>query len=187
MDILKLRELLEAELSSEELTKIDDDFYIEFDSLIKALKLSAESSHERGESVDERLYLAQLKIAEALMKEIVKLRLHKIVDLAVEGKLVEMPSEEKKLFTILRSFVERKNILLPSEDVPVEESTVQVHNSVKKLPGEAYIIETDLPTILGADMREYGPFMQGDMAIVPPEIGRVLEERGVARKVKLSL
>ncbi len=48
MDIVKLRELLEAELSSNELTELDGEFYREFDSLIKALKLSAESSRERG-------------------------------------------------------------------------------------------------------------------------------------------
>ncbi|MEO2151188.1 MAG: hypothetical protein ABGW50_00815, partial [Thermococcus sp.] len=128
MDIVKLRERLEQELSSVELTELDDDFYREFDSLIKALKLSAESSRERGESVEERLYLAQLKIAEELMKEIIKLRLHKIVDLAVEGTIAEMTDEERRIFRILRAFVEREELPDVGEDVEVK---------VEPEPGEA--------------------------------------------------
>jgi DNA replication factor GINS len=188
VDIVKLRELLEAELSSSDLTELNEDFYMEFDSLIKALKLSAESSRERGENVDERLYLAQLRIAESLMKEIIKIRLHKIVDLAVEGKLSEMPSEEKKLFTLIRAFIEREEIpVLPKEAPEPEEAETEPPAKVKEAPREAYIIEADLPSVLGPDMKEYGPFIAGDMAVIPTDIGRVLIERNVARRIKLSL
>ncbi|WP_297073947.1 hypothetical protein [Thermococcus sp.] len=191
MDIVKLRELLEQELSSVELTELDGDFYREFDSLIKALKLSAESSRERGENVEERLYLAQLRIAEELVKEIIKLRLHKIVDLAVEGRPTEMTAEEFRIFKILRAFVEREE--LPEVDeIEVEKELTATENTGEKTrdvitPKEAYIITIDLPTILGPDMREYGPFKAWDMAVLPEEIGRVLIEREVALRVKLSL
>ncbi|WP_297535326.1 hypothetical protein [Thermococcus sp.] len=189
MDIVKLRELLEQELSSVELTELDDDFYREFDSLVKALKLSAESSRERGESVEERLYLAQLRIAEGLIKEIIKLRLHKIVDLAVEGKPAEMTSEERKIFRVLRAFIEREE--LPEvESLEAEERDevegVESGEPARRTPGEVYIIIENLPVILGPDMREYGPFRAWDMAVLPSEIGRVLVEREVAFKVRLS-
>ncbi|MBP1912916.1 DNA replication complex subunit Gins51 [Thermococcus stetteri] len=188
MDIVKLRELLEAELSSTDLNELDEDFYVEFDSLIKALKLSVESSRERGENVEERLYLAQLKIAESLMKEIIKLRLHKIVDLAVEGKIAEMTTEEKRLFNVIRAFVEREEIPEILEEVSQQEETeVKIEHKPKNVPKEAYIIQIDLPAILGPDMKEYGPFMAGDMAIIPTAIGRALVEREAARRVKISL
>ena len=192
MDIVKLRELLEQELSSVELTELDGDFYREFDSLIKALKLSAESSRERGENVEERLYLAQLRIAEELMKEIIKLRLHKIVDLAVEGKPAEMTAEEFRIFKILRAFIEREELPEVGEiDVEIENDTSVTEDIKEKIPEmvipkEAYIITVDLPAILGPDMREYGPFKAWDMAVLPDEIGRVLLEREVALRVKLS-
>ena len=51
MDIVKLREMLEAELSNPELAPIDDSFYSDYDSLLKVLRLGAESSRERGENV----------------------------------------------------------------------------------------------------------------------------------------
>lgn len=190
MDIVKLRELLEAELSSIELTELDDDFYKEFDSLIKALKLSAESSRERGESVEERLYLAQLKIAERLMREIIKIRLHKIVDLAVEGVPGELTSEEKKIFAVLRAFIEREELPEVGEEFGSEEFEViqqeEEEYPRREAPRAAYIITTELPTILGPDLREYGPFKAWDMAVLPEEIGKVLVEREVAFKVKIS-
>lgn len=190
MDIVKLRELLEAELSSIELTELDDDFYKEFDSLIKALKLSAESSRERGESVEERLYLAQLKIAERLMREIIKIRLHKIVDLAVEGVPGELTAEEKKIFAVLRAFIEREELPEVGEEFGSEEFEVIQQEEEKyprrEAPRAAYIITTELPTILGPDLREYGPFKAWDMAVLPEEIGKVLVEREVAFKVKIS-
>ncbi|AIU70478.1 Gins 15 protein [Thermococcus eurythermalis] len=190
MDIVKLRELLEAELSSIELTELDDDFYKEFDSLIKALKLSAESSRERGESVEERLYLTQLKIAERLMREIIKIRLHKIVDLAVEGVPGELTSEEKKIFAVLRAFIEREELPEVGEEFGSEEFEViqqeEEEYPRREAPRAAYIITTELPTILGPDLREYGPFKAWDMAVLPEEIGKVLVEREVAFKVKIS-
>jgi len=189
MDIVKLRELLEGELSSIELTELDDDFYREFDSLIKALKLSAESSRERGESVEERLYLAQLRIAEELMKEIIKLRLHKIVDLAVEGTIAEMTEEERRIFRILRAFVEREELPEVGEEVEAEAELEPSGEEApaKRLPREAYIVTAELPTILGPDLREYGPFKAWDMAVLPEEIGRVLVEREAAFRVRISL
>lgn len=56
MDIVKFREFLEVEFLSMDLNEFDEDFYVEFDSLIKVLKLSVESFRECGEDVEERFY-----------------------------------------------------------------------------------------------------------------------------------
>ncbi|WP_297506967.1 hypothetical protein [Thermococcus sp.] len=186
MDIVKLRELLEEELSKLELVRLDEDFYREYDSLIKALKLSAESSRERGEDVEERLYLAQLKIAEELMREILRLRLHKIVDLAVDGKLEDMTAEERKLYRVLRAFVRGEE--LPGEGVEEkaeEESEPTPAESPLRGPRYAYIVGKSLPAVMGPDLKEYGPFMAGDLVTLPEEIGSVLVRRGVAVKIRL--
>ena len=192
MDIVKLRELLEGELSSQELTEVGEEFYREFDSLVKALKLGAESSHERGEDVEERLYLAQLEIAERLAREIIKIRLHKLVDLAVEGLPGEMTEEERRIFAVLRAFVERGELpesipetaTLPPAESPIEAASEKPPR--KAVPREAYIILTDLPKVLDPELREYGPFRAGDMAVLPREIGRVLLERNAAERIRIT-
>nr|WP_206204670.1 hypothetical protein [Thermococcus sp. MAR1] len=180
--------MLEAELSSQELTELDEEFYEEFDSLIKALKLSAESSRERGEDVEERLYLAQLGIAEKLMREIIKIRLHKIVDLAVEGVPYGLTSEERRIFTMLRAFIEREEIPveIPEETVEVSGEVPEREASKKRVPREAYIIKVDLPKILDPELREYGPFRAGDLVVIPRGLGKVLVERDAAERIKIT-
>jgi len=184
VDIVRLRELLEAELSSQDLTELNEDFYREFDSLMKALKLGAESSREREELVEERLYLAQLKIAEKLMREMIRVRLHKIVDLAVNGIPYGLTKEEKKVFAVLRAFIEREE--LPGGEEEVTEVPEEKETPRRKTRGEAYIIKIDLPRILDEELREHGPFRAGDLAVIPRSIGEVLVKRDAAERVRIA-
>lgn len=189
MDIIKLREMLEGELSSDELTPIDESFYADYDSLVKALKLRAESSREMGEEVEERLYLEQLRIAEGLMRDILRVRLHKLVDMVFSGASPSLVEEERKMFFILKAFVEREELPTPRADVeesaPIEETSAVVEPA-RKVVSEAYIVLDDLPQILDENLEEYGPIRAGDLVVLPKSIGEVLLKRGVAQKVRLS-
>lgn len=188
MDIIKLRELLEAELSSRELVSLDEEFYRELDSLVKALELGAESSSERGDTVEGRLYNAQLRIAGKIIREIIRIRLHKIVDLAIEGKPYDLTNEEKKIFRILSAFINRESI--PSESVPAEtgeiKEEVREEFAEKPLIREAYLIRIDLPKILDEHMNEHGPFRAGDLVTLPRSIGEILRERDAADRITIK-
>ncbi|ALM74369.1 hypothetical protein TBCH5v1_0396 [Thermococcus barophilus] len=189
LDIVKLRELLERELSSNDLSPLDEEFYREFDSLVRALKLRAESSKERGETVEERLYLAELNIAEHLMKEIIKIRLHKIVDLAFEGRPQSLVSEEKKIFAILMAFINREPLPLSDEvefkKTLEEESGIEIPVG-KRAIWEAYLIKVDIPRVLDEKLREYGPFKAGDLVTLPKSIGKILVERDAAKLIDIN-
>ncbi|ASJ00488.1 DNA replication complex subunit Gins51 [Thermococcus gorgonarius] len=197
MDIIKLREMLEEELSKPELVRIDESFYVDFDSLIKALHLGAESSRERGENLEEAIYLEQLKIAEGLMREIIRLRLHKLVDAVFSGSFSpgELVEEERKLFLILKAFVERKDFgkgVQPQKQVEETEKKadlgseiVSKESSQKTRIRTAYIVSADLPSILDENLREHGPVTAGDLVVLPESIGEVLVKRGVARRVSI--
>ncbi|EHR78062.1 Gins 15 protein [Thermococcus litoralis DSM 5473] len=185
MDLAKLRELLEMELSSNELTSLDEEFYKEFDSLVKALKLRAESSKERGEEIEERLYLAEMNVAEKLIKEILRIRLHKIVDMVFEGRPHNLVGEERKIFSILLAFVNREHI--PMEDIEIVEEEVEekIPESGKQI-WEAYLILEDIPKVMDERLREYGPFKAGDLVTLPRTLGHVLVQREAARRVSIS-
>ena len=184
MDIIKLRELLEAELSSRELVSLDEEFYRELDSLVKALELGAESSSD----VEGRLYNAQLRIAGKIIREIIRIRLHKIVDLAIEGKPYELTNEEKKIFRILSAFINRESI--PAESVPAETGEIKegIREEFKGKPAvrEAYLIRIDLPKILDENMNEHGPFRAGDLVTLPRSIGEILRERDAADRITIK-
>ena len=44
----------------------------------------------------------------------------------------------------------------------------------------------DIPRVMGIDMREYGPFKAGDLAVLPREIARILIERDAAERVRIT-
>ncbi len=197
MDIIKLREMLEAELSAQDLAQIEDSFYEDFDSLMKALKIGAENSRERGEELEEGLYLEQLKIAGALMREIIRLRLHKLVDMVFtgSGSPGDLVEEERKLFLVLKAFAEREEFGRMQIQVPVTEEVVQEEPPSEGEPlssevepiREAYIVSVDLPSILDPRLEEYGPISAGDLVVLPRELAKVLVERGVAQRVRISV
>ncbi|WP_297487004.1 hypothetical protein [Thermococcus sp.] len=192
MDIVKLREMLEAELSRAELADVDASFYEDLSSFLKALKLSAEASRERGEEVEERLYTEQLRMAEWLVREILRARLHKLVDMvfsgpASQGELIE---PERKLFVILNAFVEGKGldnleVEVPSKPSPLK-SEGEMARETKTPVREAYIIEEDVPAVIDEEFNEYGPFRAGDLSVLPEKIAKILVARGLAKRVKIS-
>ncbi len=195
MDIVKLREMLEAELSNPELAPIDDSFYSDYDSLLKVLRLGAESSRERGENVEEMLYLEQLKIAEGLMREILRIRLHKLVDMAFSGAPVsDLVKEEKSIFLILREFIERgevpaqpaKSPESSPEEITEEKTGLDQDVGPKQPVSEAYLVSIDLPRIVDEKLREYGPIKAGDIAVLPKSVGDVLLKRGVAHRIRIT-
>ena len=193
MDIVKLREMLEAELSNPELSPIDESFYSDYDSLLKVLRIGAESSRERGESVEEMLYLEQLKIAEGLMREILRIRLHKLVDMAFSGVLSDLVEEERAIFLILKEFIERGEVLLQQVGLPeqakeelAEEPEPDREAGTRNPVSEAYLVSIDLPRIVDEKLREYGPIKAGDIAVLPKSVGEVLLKRGVAHKIRIT-
>ncbi|MBC7094437.1 hypothetical protein [Thermococcus sp.] len=185
MDLAKLRELLEMELSSYDLNILDEGFYEEFDSLMKALKLKAESSKERGEEIEQQLYLAELEVAEKLAKEIVRIRLHKIVDMAIKGRPLNLVGDEKKLFSLIAAFIHREEMPAFEERMQVEEEE-EVSIKADKRIFNAYLVIQDIPKILDEHLREYGPFKAGDLVTLPRTLGHILTQREAARRITIS-
>jgi len=185
LDLAKLRELLEMELSSSELIPLDEEFYKEFDSLVKALKLRAESSKERGEKIEEKMYLAEMNVAEKLIKEILRARLHKIVDMVFEGRPHNLVGEERKVFSLLLAFVNREHIPMEELELVEEEVKEEIPESGKRI-WEAYLVLEDIPKIMDERLREYGPFKAGDLVTLPRTVGHVLVQREAARRITIS-
>ncbi|HII60820.1 Gins 15 protein [Pyrococcus horikoshii] len=185
MDIEVLRRLLERELSSEELTEIDEEFYRDLASFRKALELNAERYEERGEDIEKRLYLAQLSLVQSIAREILKIRLHKIVDMAFEGVPKNLVGDEKKIFAVLSAFINGEPISIETTEVEVKEEKVE-----SKTPSgflELYLLKSDIPRIIDENLNEYGPFKAGDLVTLPRSIGNVLVKREVAEKITIRI
>ena len=44
----------------------------------------------------------------------------------------------------------------------------------------------DIPAVVGADMKTYGPFLAEDVGSVPAENAKILVKRGLAEAVEVS-
>ncbi|MFA4647154.1 hypothetical protein P8X24_07880 [Pyrococcus kukulkanii] len=187
MDIEVLRKLLERELSSDELTEIDEEFYKDLASFRKALEINAERHEERGEDIEKRLYLAQISLLQQIVREILKIRLHKIVDMAFEGVPRNLVGDEKKIFAIISAFINGEPLPLEGEVEIKETEEIIEEKQTKPAFIDLYLLRVDIPRIIDEELREYGPFKAGDLVSLPRSLGNVLVKREVADRITLSL
>jgi DNA replication initiation complex subunit (GINS family) len=125
--------------------------------------------------------------AQLMIHELIQVRYKKTVKTTVEGQKVPQESlaaEEAKLCSGIVPSADAFNRfaknLLQGQAVKVEVETVVVHTRVTL----RFIKE--VPSIIGADMKTYGPFMVEDVASVPAENAKILVKQHLAEPVEVS-
>ena len=164
-----------------ELQKLPEGFYIETAEYIGRIRREARMLESK--SVKARLIAQELSRAKRMVKELVALRFEKLVK---QVKSVEPPSnealtsEEEEIVLELRpSFEKFQAVLRDSvrgKTAESEEKTGQTRKLLRFLK--------EVPAIVGADLKMYGPFAAEDVATLPAENARVLVKRGVAMEVE---
>ncbi len=160
----KLIDIWVEELTSPNLTDLPDQFYRMADSFIADLRKEANIQ----EGILKIMLTRQAEICEELVDEISKLRaLKKFVLLMSKNLPMEsIPESERKH---LRSIFEHRKGLLRSEGGGPD--LVQV------------IFKKSIPSIVGIDLRVYGPFRDGDVALIPRKNAVALESKGYVEVV----
>jgi len=136
--------------------------------------LEEELSERTGSDLEDRIYLEALNILRTLRQEL-------------ENSL-EMDDSSKKAFygIPIRQVTERENKALEVTRIEhEEEGTVKQRYEPLKgdIEGTLVIFKTPIPKFVGVDMKVYGPFSQGDVALIPYENARALITKGVAEEV----
>ena len=171
------------EIKENDLGRLPHDFYTRLASYMKDIK-------EENKMLDRKMVKAtllehEMQNVRRMVEELTWARYRKIVSMASEG-------------------------VKPSEDILAAE---EVHLSAKILPiidnyqafvanlllGQLSQIESpktnqrvtlrfkkEIPSIIGADMQSYGPFMPEDVASVPIENARILVKQGLADPVQVT-
>jgi len=177
-------ELYEAWTKERETTEIQalpKDFYVKLAGYIKKMK-------EEGRMLDEKTVRAKLLRREAdnvkkMVKEIIELRREKTLKKATDGKPVAKEAltyEEEKLLGEVSPSLESYQTLL--KDILGGRSP---RIEVKEKPKTMILrFIQEIPAIIGADMRPYGPFKPEDTASLPIENARILIKQGVAVEVE---
>ena len=166
-----IRKIQREEERQPKLTKLPEEFYSKIGNYLIQKKRIAASKGERKEAFE-------LKNVERLIEDIFNRRERKILNHALisarTGMQTENLTEEEEKFhsQLLHALKERRTGLLKRilEQSETKEGMV--------------IFKQDTPTFVGADMLNYGPFKEGDVAKIPEENKRILLEKEVVEEVK---
>jgi len=170
------------EKKNREVQKLPENFYVKIAEYMRKLRKEGRMLDEK--SVKARVLRRKTKNVEAMVKELLWLRWEKIVRKALEDRKIPenaLTLEEQRwsqrlvsLFEDFESFCDK--VLMGKIEKPLrEQPSMMVLRFLE-----------DVPALVGADMRTYGPFKAEDVATLPFENARILIRRGVAVKVELD-
>ncbi len=178
----ELYEVWRRELENADLVKIPSDLYSRLADYFRRLR-------EEGRMLDKRTVKAKLLAKERqnirfMASELIRTRYKKLIKQVTYGKKVPfdvLTTEEKVLLDIpnyseaFKSFIDN-----------IFKGHVQQIDVLPKHKRTVLRFVKDIPAIIGADMKTYGPFKIEDIASVPAENAKILVKQGMADNVETS-
>jgi DNA replication factor GINS len=170
------------ELRNRELEKLPPDFYPRVADYLKRLREEARMLDRR--TLKAGLLKKEVQNAKRMVCELVQSRYRKMVKVLADGGKASsdaLTPEEQGMFKAASPLAEihqnfTKGILrgqLPK--VELEQTRKRVALRFLK----------DVPSIIGADMKTYGPFKIEDVASLPIENAKILSKQGLAEMVEV--
>jgi len=151
----RLVEIFITEATSPELSKIENGFYEEAKNFIARMREEAERSNDTMAEILRR----EADICDQLLSSIARIRALKKI---ASGKFDEATEEERNAI----------------EGRKVEKKAERRSNLAQVM------FIKPAPSIVGEDLRIYGPFKRGDVALIPRANAEALERKGVVEVVQ---
>lgn len=180
-------ELLEAwmrEKNSREIQPLSEDFYKRLASYIRRIREEQRMLDEK--TVKSTLIKKEEENVKKMTVELIQTRYEKIIQKIREGEAppsANLTDEEKEWlqesslhFESFKKFVEK---LLQGKIEKTNKNRLKSKFVVVRILRE-------IPEIIGADMKTYGPFKPEDIASLPEENARVLIKQGAAMEIEVS-
>jgi DNA replication factor GINS len=178
-----LYEVWKQELEEPELVKLPPDFYAQIVEYVKKLKEESRMLDKR--TVKANLLRKEMQNTKRMVRELVRARYRKVLAIAASGQ--ESPREA---LTAAEEQVYAKISPLTETMSNFESETLHGHepktiNDLKHKRTTLRLLR-DVPAIIGADMKTYGPFKTEDVASLPVENARILVKQNLAEKVEID-
>jgi DNA replication factor GINS len=164
-----IRRIQREEARLTKLTKLPPGFY-------DAVKSYMQTKREGN----ARKFSLEVKNIERLIEDIFNRRERKIFNLSLIAARTSIPpenltDEERPFFDqVVYMVKERRGKLL---DTMVEKEQAEQTGLV--------VFKEDVPTFVGSDMKNYGPFKRGDIAKLPEENKTVLLQQGIVEEFSI--
>ena len=175
------------EVENAELGGLPPDFYARAADYLR--KINKENKMLDKKTVRASLLEHEFERVKCMLHELVWARYKKLVDLITESQ--EIPSdmlavEEESMSAVFLSFAESYEKF--AEKLLSGQVLIQVSNASRKKNHKRVAVRfiKNIPAIIGADMKTYGPFTVEDVAAVPVENAKILLKQGLAEKLQIS-
>ena len=178
----ELYEIWKQELENLDLGRLSPDFYSRIADYLRRLKEESRMLDKR--TVKASLLKNELRNIKYMLRGLIWARYRKLIKKAAEGQKVPSGSltiEEEKMHAgvfphaaAYQSFA--KNLLqgrIPNVNVELERKRTVLR------------FLKDIPAIIGADMKTYGPFNAEDVASLPVENAKILAKQGLGERVEV--
>ena len=179
----ELLQMYEQEIGKDELTKIPSDFYVRVADYVRRLK-------EEGRMLDRRTVKANLlkkemQNAKRMTRMLIQVRYMKIVKKAERMETVSpelLTSEEQEICTTVSALSEKFHGL--SDEILKGHAPRAI--VVQRHKRTVMLFSKEFPSVIGSDMKTYGPFEIEDLASLPIENANIMVNQGSADKVEVG-
>jgi DNA replication factor GINS len=179
----ELYEIWKRELENSEIEKLPPDFYSRIADYLRNLREEERMLDKK--TIKARLLKSETQNVKRMIRELIQVRYRKIIRVVAKGEKVSsdvLAVEEREISTGILPFAESfekfvKDIMsgyIPKVDAKLEHKRIVLRFLMA------------VPTIIGADMKTYGPFKVEDVASLPGENARILIKQGLAEKVEVN-
>jgi len=197
MDTADLLEIYRKEKMSPYLCELEENFYSEVDGIIKELESQYEERRDDRKSSGK--LLKELENVKTVVEELYEIRERKVVLGALnyvrrEGGDIDLDNlttqEEKMLEDVAGILNENRKEIHEGGGAnkakkPPKKKNPPREKKDAKIALITIRITKELPSIVGADGKVYGAFVEEDVVTLPGANARALIEQGAAEEIKL--
>jgi len=179
----ELYEAWRRERESVEIQMLPKDFYVRLADYVR--KMREESRMLDKKTTRAKLMEREFKNVKALIKKLLQLRYKKSLDMVKAGKTVpkeHLTEEEEPLYAEIQPLAESYQALFKE----ISRGHLPSKKMKKKAKGMVVRFLKEVPAIIGADMKTYGPFKPEDIATLPVENAKALIKQEVAMEIEIK-
>ena len=172
----------QQELEDRELGRLSSDFYVRIADYVRRIKEETRMLDKK--TVKAGLLEIELQNVRRMLRELVRARYEKLVRVVGEGQKVPsdlLTVEEAEICAGYVSFAEAYQKFVPG----LLQGQVLKVDSSKCHKRIVLRFVKEIPAVIGADMKAYGPFMVEDVASLPLENAKILVKQGLAVAVEV--
>jgi DNA replication factor GINS len=184
----------QREIDGPTLGDLPSDFYAKLTEYLRRIK--DEDKVLDKKSIKINLLDQEAQNVERMLKELLEARYRKIIKTITKNKKLPtelLTMEESRISETFADFSKAyqkfsENLLQGKITEPKKlVSEVEVKFEVPQSNKRSTIrFLKNIPAIMGADMKSYGPFMAEDVASLPPQNAQILIKQGLAVLVEVS-